>query len=195
MRISDIVQGHAFMISLSVHIHLLGQVRPVEEVTSGAIMILSIVPFIILLAILKYRAAYHRKILKWQNFESGIGTGSSFSVYLREIFLWEAKTAPIYSPVLNGLWDSFCGFVVLLLFPPRFIFVYTAISWLCCFPYLFMARNNWQCRVKAGNFVYNNQRYTFIRGGLYHSSLEDGGQNTMYYPTAALHALVPAGNR
>jgi hypothetical protein len=194
MQMIDILSRHSFMIPHLGYIYLLGQVRPVEELTSGMIMILSIVPFIVLLAILKYRAAYHRKILKWQKFESGIGTGSSFSVYWREILLWEAKTAPVYSPILNGSWDLLCGLVVWLLFPPRLTLAYILIPCIYNFFQLTMKKSKCNSIIGADSCVYNCRQYIFIRGGLYYCKLEDGDQSIMYYPTADLHTLTPVDN-
>jgi hypothetical protein len=195
MQMIDILNKHSFAIAPAPYLLLLGQTGPVEELLPGAIMALSVVPFVVLLAILKYHAAYHRKVLKWQNFDSGIRSGSSFSVYLREILLWEAKAAPVYSPILNGSWDLLCGLVVWFLFPPRFFLAYMIITHTYGFPQIFATRHNWYRFTGTDNFVYNCRRYRFVRGGLYHSKLEDGHRNVVYYPTADLHAIVPSDNR
>ncbi|PJF16678.1 hypothetical protein PSACC_03508 [Paramicrosporidium saccamoebae] len=194
MRIHDRIQYLAFAAPHPFYMYLLGQAHPVEGLAPGAIMMLFIVPFFALLAVLKYRAAYHRKVSKRQKGEGDIGSGYSFNVYLRELFLWEAKATPVYSPVLSAVWDLLCSLVIWLLFPPRFAAAYIMFAWLHGIPQVAITGRSWESFIGTDSVVYNCRRYKLIRGGAYQFRLEDENQNILFYPAADFRALVPQGN-
>jgi hypothetical protein len=186
MGTSDIIQEWFFLIPPLAYMYPLSQISLQAELLSLILLLFSAMPFITLVSILKYRAAHHRK--------GDIANTNNFSTFLKKVFLWEAKVAPTYSPILSGVWESLCGVVVWLLFPPQFALPYLYIAWFYLIPQMVTLRNHWSCFDGTDNFVFNRRRYRCIRGGPCYTRFEDGNQNHIYYLTADRHALIPPGD-
>ncbi|PJF17697.1 hypothetical protein PSACC_02498 [Paramicrosporidium saccamoebae] len=149
------------------------------------------VPYVVLLAVLKYRAAHHRKIQKWRKLDSGTGIAGKFWMYLREIFHCEAKVPLISSPLVVELWNAFYCSIVWILFPKQVVLVYMWIRVLFILAQVVMTLGSSHPFGEAENFVYNGKRYRFVRGGPYYSRIQDEEQNNLYYPTIDNLGLLP----
>jgi hypothetical protein len=154
-------------------------------------LIWSVAPYIILLVTLRYRAAYHRKLYKWQSFPRSAESIMEIWTYLRERFRSEAKTTPSSGPFFTGLWAAFCYFVFWVLYPRPFALCQYFIGVVFLGIEIFMFGDSWDYFRNASNLVYQGKRYRTIQLGLYYSKLQDAEQNTLYYPTSDLHGLIP----
>lgn len=142
---------------------------------------------ILLLAILKYRAAYTRKIYRWHEFDAG----NRVWMYLREIFRHEAKMSLLVDPLFSNIWDSLCNILVALLFPRAIAFAYL-LSFLGFMSlYLIQVRYNLSYANDPKNVVHNGRRYRCEQDGLYSYEIKDENQNTWYYPSLDFNGLLP----
>lgn len=154
-------------------------------------LICSVVPYIILLVTLKYRAAYHRKIYKWQSFPRGAKSSMEIWTYLRERFRFEAKASPSSSPFFTGLWGAFCYFLFWVLYPRPFAHCQYFIGIVFLIIEGFMFGDGWDYFRNASNLVYQGKRYRVTYLGLYYSKLQNAEQDTLYFPNADLYGLIP----
>jgi hypothetical protein len=142
---------------------------------------------IILLAILKYRAAHTRKVLRWREFD----TGSRVWMYLREIFHHEAKMAFLVDPFFSDIWDSLCNILVAILFPRPIAFAYL-LSFLGFMSiYLIQVGYNLSYGNDPKNVVYNGRRYRCERYEVYYYRVKDENQNFWHYPALDFNGLLP----
>ncbi|PJF17903.1 hypothetical protein PSACC_02190 [Paramicrosporidium saccamoebae] len=150
----------------------------------------------ILSAILKYRAAYHRKIRKWQQFNNDTKKGSSLKIYLKELLQCEAKMAPVSHPFFSDIWHSVCYIAAWILFPRPVVCVYLLKFGLSFQLVLLLFTGYQKGSVKdTDSFVYNGQHYRYVLRGTCYSGFEDEDQNMLYYPTDDLCGLIPFGNQ
>jgi hypothetical protein len=123
--------------------------------------------YLVLVLILKHRAAYYRKARKWKNFDGGIGKYGIVLACLREFFTSEAKVSPS-NPFFSSIWNVLCYAVVWGLFPQRIVDLYVPVAWVYHIVHLSV----------AGLFVDNL-----------------ANENNLYYPTFDLHALIPLDSK
>ncbi|PJF17997.1 hypothetical protein PSACC_02193 [Paramicrosporidium saccamoebae] len=166
-----------------------------EKMTKGVRQGLGIlcctVLHVLFLAILKYRAAHHRKIRKWQKFADDTKGDSQLKMYLRELLYFEAKAAPIDSLVFNEVWNLTCSTVVSIIFPRPVALVY--LLCLVFAPFTIFIRMP-HYSDGPSKFVYNGQRYRSAGVGLYHLDLEGEKQSILYYPLRDFFGLIPLGD-
>ncbi|PJF18792.1 hypothetical protein PSACC_01406 [Paramicrosporidium saccamoebae] len=153
-----------------------------------------IVPHIVLLAILKYRAAHHRKIRKFQDHGHSVnGTDNDDSIlrtYLREIFYCEAKMSLIRSSHLHENWHLICSFTVWVLFPRQIALVYVMTAWVSMIIQMIMVVGYLHCFTDAESLVYNGRRYAICNREVYYSLIQDEEGKIVYYPNADLRGLI-----
>jgi hypothetical protein len=111
-----IVQECPFVTSMTIVTVAILNIVPPDPYLDWA-LICSVVPYIILLAILNYRAAYHRKLWKLKDSENDTRYDSKFQTYIRELILVDTKMAPVSSPVVSGIWGALCYIVFWILYP------------------------------------------------------------------------------
>jgi hypothetical protein len=149
----------------------------------------SIVPYLVFLAILRYRASYHRKSHKLQDIDCSI-SGSRLWIYLKEIFHSEAKMSPSCSSHLLENCNLACYCVVWIVLPRPIASVYLMTAWISVFIQTIMVIIHWHCFTGANDLVYNGRRYAIFRWGVHYSLIRDGEGSALYYPTASLCGLV-----
>lgn len=145
----------------------------------------------ILSVILKYRAAYHRKIRRWERLGNDAKPSDIVWMYVRELIRCEAKMSPIRKPIFPAIWNSFCPIVVWALFPRSIALVYLYSS--AFSTVIQMGRVTFdEHYVKESDILfYNGRRYRFFRDGLCTCTLKDEDQNVMYYSACDLYGLLP----
>jgi hypothetical protein len=148
----------------------------------------------IFLAVLKYRAAHHRKSRKWQTFDNDKDCCNRLRIYLKEIFLCEAKAAFVSDPLFHEIWNSLCFIFALLLFP-RPLALACVLSFGHSMFFNMLVRAYQRSFVdNATNLVYNGQRYQCVRKNTHYSCFEDESKNVLYYPTLDIYGLVLLNN-
>jgi hypothetical protein len=147
--------------------------------------------YAILSAILRYRAAHHRKIRRWER----LGNVTKFSdiawVYARELIRCEAKMSPIRKPIFPAIWNSFCPIVARALFPRSIVLAYLYSSAFSTVIQLVRVAFDEQYVKESDNLFYNGRHYRFFRDGVCTCTLKDENQNTMYYSAFDLYGLLP----
>ncbi|PJF17684.1 hypothetical protein PSACC_02503 [Paramicrosporidium saccamoebae] len=153
-----------------------------------------IVPYIALLAILKYRAAHHRKIRKHQDpgctTDDSDKNSSRLPMYLQEAFYSKAKMSSIYLRAFNEYWNLACYSVVWMLFPKHIALVYLLTVWVSIVVQTIMVGIHWYALTGADYLVYNGRRYTIYVLGMSVSLLKDEEGKVLCYPTLDLHGLI-----
>ncbi|PJF17904.1 hypothetical protein PSACC_02191 [Paramicrosporidium saccamoebae] len=150
----------------------------------------------ILLAILKYRAAHHRKLRRWQQLNNNTKEDSNLKIYLKELLLCEAKMAPVSHPFFSEIWHILCSITAWMLFPRPIVaaYVFNSVNH-SMFAHLLLTGYQGGFVRKADSFVYNGQRYRHALEGTSYSGFKDEDQNILYYPTNNLYGLIPFDNR
>ncbi|PJF20054.1 hypothetical protein PSACC_00137 [Paramicrosporidium saccamoebae] len=158
------------------------------------VLICSVAPYVILLAILKYRAAYHRKLCKRQSIESRTQQGISLWAYLKEIFRSEAKMSPTKSPILSCYPSALYYLVFWILYPRPITSCQLHLAYVfACFE-IFKAILCRKYFMTVGSLTYNGHRCKLVKWNLWYSLIQDEEKKTFYYPTEDLHGLIPLFN-
>lgn len=141
----------------------------------------------IFLAILKYRAAHHRKIRKINN---GSDCSSRLRAYLKEMLLCEAKVTFVSHPLLPEIWSSLTFILAWILFPRPLALVYVLIFGNSTFFHMLLMAYQRDFVDNAKSFLYNGQRYKYIREEMHYSCFKDENKSTLYYATLDIYGLV-----
>jgi hypothetical protein len=148
------------------------------------------VPYIILLSVLKYRAAHHVKARKWQHSGSSIEASSRFGIYLRELFYYDAKMSPISSPLLSDAWETFCYIIVWIIFPSRVSLAHLCAGGLYTLIKIYMNVPIEDYFAAVHFMVYNGQRCKLIEVLGRFAVTQDKDGNIFYYPILHLRRLI-----
>ncbi|PJF19827.1 hypothetical protein PSACC_00357, partial [Paramicrosporidium saccamoebae] len=145
--------------------------------------------YILLLAMLKYRAAYHRKIRKISDSATSL---SRLQSYLEEVNILEAKMLPVSNRIFSAIWSFSCLVVVCILFPKDFAFGYASSWFMSTLPHVCVDEEVRRRLLLAGvkDFVYNGRRYRVLEIEAFYSVLYGEDDSILHYPTRDLPGLV-----
>jgi hypothetical protein len=153
-----------------------------------------VIPYVFFLAILKYRAAHHRKVRKRSRFYDDFETDSGLWASLKEILLFEAKVYPVDEPPLSDFWILFCYIVVAILFLQWIAMVYVMNLLMCFGIYETVVWFSGIRSSKMDNMVYNGRRYKCVHRDYFYAKIQDEEQNILYMPIMDLNGLIPLDN-
>jgi hypothetical protein len=191
MRLIDVVHHYSFAIPWGTTFHIATRIFQAEAWRLELGPNYFVLFYAILLALLKYRAAHHRKIRRWQKFRNDIDSKSKCWVYVKELFHLEAKMAPTSDPLLSELCRALYYIIVWVLFPPQVALVSLVTGMWFSLAHMLMVCHSVINDVHRDNLVYNGRRYRLALTEIRYIKIQDEGENVLYYPATDVQGLIP----